>query len=154
MLTKKTILVLTDFSKRAGRAAELALKLAINNNENLLLYNSVTRPEAVTMPLTQEKRTTPEEDMGVKMEQSNTKLINLLNQLKSRLKPSQQSQIHIDYKKGMGSVTETILNLVATYNISMVVMGNRVNKELISAFFDSSVPCVINNCECPVLLVP
>jgi nucleotide-binding universal stress UspA family protein len=54
----------------------------------------------------------------------------------------------------MGSVTETILNLVAANEIWIVVMGNRVNKELTSAFFDSNVPCVINNCGCPVLLVP
>lgn len=38
----KTILVLTDFSKRVERASEFALELAVNNSANLLFYNSIS----------------------------------------------------------------------------------------------------------------
>jgi nucleotide-binding universal stress UspA family protein len=154
MATKKSILVLTDFSQRADRAAQLALQLAIGSNADLLLYNSVIRPETVTMPPTQLTNAIPVEDIEEKRKLSIAKLIQLSDQLKATLTPTQQSQITINYKDGMGSVTETILNLVAVNDIWIVVMGNRVNKELTSAFFDSNVPSVINNCGCPVLLVP
>jgi nucleotide-binding universal stress UspA family protein len=154
MSVKQTILVLTDFSQRADRATQLALQMAIGSNADLLLYNSVIRAETVTAPVTQFTSVVPADDIEDKRKQSIAKLIELSNQLKATLTPAQNSQINIYYKQGMGSVTETILNLVAANEIWIVVMGNRVNKELNSAFFDSNVPCVINNCGCPVLLVP
>jgi nucleotide-binding universal stress UspA family protein len=154
MSVKQTILVLTDFSQRADRATQLALQMAIGSNADLLLYNSVIRAETVTAPVTQFTSVVPADDIEDKRKQSIAKLIELSNQLKATLTPTQNSQINIYYKQGMGSVTETILNLVAANEIWIVVMGNRVNKELNSAFFDSNVPCVINNCGCPVLLVP
>jgi nucleotide-binding universal stress UspA family protein len=154
MSVKQTILVLTDFSQRADRATQLALQMAIGSNADLLLYNSVIRAETVTAPVTQFTSVVPADDIEEKRKQSIAKLIELSNQLKATLTPAQNSQINIYYKQGMGSVTETILNLVAANEIWIVVMGNRVNKELNSAFFDSNVPCVINNCGCPVLLVP
>jgi nucleotide-binding universal stress UspA family protein len=154
MSVKQTILVLTDFSQRADRATQLALQMAIGSNADLLLYNSVIRAETVTAPVTQFTSVVPADDIEEKRKQSIAKLIELSNQLKATLTPAQNSQINIYYKQGMGSVTETILNLVAANEIWIVVMGNRVNKELTSAFFDSNVPSVINNCGCPVLLVP
>jgi len=154
MSVKQTILVLTDFSQRADRATHLALQLAIGSNADLLLYNSVIREELITSPVTQLTSAIPAEDIEEKRKLSIAKLIGLSDQLKATLTPAQKSQININYKDGMGSVTETILNLVAANEIWIVVMGNRVNKELNSAFFDSNVPCVINNCGCPVLLVP
>jgi nucleotide-binding universal stress UspA family protein len=154
MSVKQTILVLTDFSQRADRATQLALQMAMGSNADLLLYNSIIRAETVTAPVTQFKSVVPIEDIEEKIKLSIAKLIGLSDQLKAILTPAQKSQITINYKQGMGSVTETILNLVAANDIWIVVMGNRVNKELTSTFFDSNVPCVINNCGCPVLLVP
>jgi nucleotide-binding universal stress UspA family protein len=154
MSVKQTILVLTDFSQRADRATQLALQMAMGSNADLFLYNSVIRAETVTAPVTQFTSVVPIEDIEEKIKLSIAKLIGLSDQLKATLTPAQKSQITINYKQGMGSVTETILNLVAANKIWIVVMGNRVNKELTSAFFDSNVPNVINNCGCPVLLVP
>jgi nucleotide-binding universal stress UspA family protein len=154
MSVKQTILVLTDFSKGAERAAIFALQLAVSNKTDLLLYNSVIRAEAETNIFDPVKRLSPDEDVDSKRKQSRGLLFHLSTQLKATLTAAQQSRIYIGYEEGMGSVTETIMNLVTTNDIWMVVMGNRVNKELTNAFFDSNVPSVINNCGCPVLLVP
>lgn len=46
MPNNKTILVLTDFTRKAQRAADLALEFALSNKANLLLYNSVIKLES------------------------------------------------------------------------------------------------------------
>ncbi|RWY53755.1 universal stress protein [Mucilaginibacter gilvus] len=151
MKNQKTILLLTDFTKRAGRAADFALELAISNTANLLIYNSIISIEASV--ITGERRSA-ESEIAAKTKKSTNLLSQLAGHLKSKLTSEQQSAINIKCKKGMGPVVETILELVAENKIWIVVMGNHVENAIATSYFDSNIPPVMNNCGCPLVLVP
>jgi nucleotide-binding universal stress UspA family protein len=151
MANTKTILVLTDFSKIADRAADLALELALNNQKDLLIYNSIISIEASV--LTEERRSSVDE-ITLKTGKSQANLKQLTDRLTLKLSVDQQSKLKITVEEGTGGPMETILNLVAENNIWMVVMGNHDDKQITNKYFDSNVPFVMNNCGCPLLLVP
>lgn len=151
MATKKLILLLTDFTKRAERAADIALELAINNDANLLIYNSIISIEASV--ITGERRSV-ESEILAQTDKSTGRLTELTHHLKSKLTTEQQKEITIKCQKGTGPVVETILELVAENKIWMVVMGNHVENAIATSYYDSNVPPVMNHCGCPLLLVP
>jgi nucleotide-binding universal stress UspA family protein len=151
MANEKTILLLTDFTKRAERAANLALELAVNNNADILIYNSIVSIEASV--LTGERRS-PDKEIAEMDNKSEDSLNRLQRYLMSRLTNTRQSAINITCKKGTGPVVETILELVAENVIWLVVMGNHVDKTISTLYTDSNVPSVMNYCGCPLLLVP
>jgi nucleotide-binding universal stress UspA family protein len=151
MAIKKTILLLTDFTKRAERAADMALELAINNNADILIYNSIVSIEASV--ITGERRSPDKEiaEMDLKSEES---LNRLTQYLKGKLSIVKRNEIAIICKKGTGPVVETISELVAENAIWIVIMGNHVDKTIPNLYFDSNIPSVMNYCGCPLLLVP
>jgi nucleotide-binding universal stress UspA family protein len=151
MANEKTILLLTDFTKRAERAANLALELAVNNNADILIYNSIVSIEASV--LTGERRS-PDKEIAEMDNKSEDSLNRLQRYLMSRLTNTRQSAINITCKNGTGPVVETILELVAENVIWLVVMGNHVDKTISTLYTDSNVPSVMNYCGCPLLLVP
>ncbi|MES2266905.1 MAG: universal stress protein [Bacteroidota bacterium] len=151
MAIKKTILLLTDFTKRAERAADMALELAVNNKADLLIYNSIVSIEASV--LTGERRS-PDKEIAELDNKSEDNLNRLQRYLKSKLTIGQQSAVKITCKNGTGPVVETILGLVAENVIWLVVMGNHVDKTISTLYTDSNVPSVMNYCGCPLLLVP
>jgi len=151
MEPKKTILLLTDFTKRAGRAADLALELAVNNNADLLIYNSIVSIEASVV--TGERRS-PDKEIAELDDKSKNSLNLLQRYLKSKLTIGQQSAVNITCKNGTGPVVETISELVAENVIWLVIMGNHVDKTVATLYSDSNVPSVMNYCGCPLLLVP
>ena len=151
MANDKTILLLTDFTKRAERAAEMALELAINNKADILIYNSVVSIEASV--ITGQRRSSDKE-IAAMNRKSEDNLTYLSDHLNSKLPTGTPVEIIIKCQNGTGPVVETISELVAENNIWMVVMGNHVDKEIASLYFDSNVPSVMNYCGCPLLLVP
>ena len=151
MATKKIILLLTDFTKRAERAADMALELAINNNADILIYNSIVSIEASV--ITGERRS-PDKEIVAMDHTSGERLGQLSQYLKSKLTTEQQAAVAITCKKGTGPVMETISELVAENVIWLVVMGNHVDKTVSTLYFDSNIPSVMNYCGCPLLLVP
>lgn len=82
MANKKTILLLTDFTKRAERAADMALELAINNNANMLIYNSIVSIEASV--ITGERRS-PDKEIELMDHTSGERLSQLLQYLMSKI---------------------------------------------------------------------
>jgi nucleotide-binding universal stress UspA family protein len=151
METRKLILLLTDFTKRAERAADMALELAISNNADILIYNSIVSIEASV--LTGERRS-PDKEIAEMDNKSEDSLNRLQRYLMSKLTTGQQSAIIITCKNGTGPVVETILELVAENVIWLVVMGNHVDKTISTLYTDSNVPSVMNYCGYPLLLVP
>lgn len=151
MSNHKTILVLTDFTKKAQRAAELALELALNNKANLLLYHSAIKLES---DITLGEKTPSADEWTHSKVKSEKKLSELSNHLKSILTAEQQATINIAFKLGSGGITKTILTLVEESKIWMVVMGAQVEKDLANYNLSSNVSSVLNNCGCPLLLVP
>jgi nucleotide-binding universal stress UspA family protein len=151
MSNNKTILVLTDFTKKAQRATELAFALALNNKANLILYHSDIKLESDIV--IGEKNLSAAEWIHSK-DQSEKKLIELSDHLKSKLTLQQKATTGIAYKQGSGGISKTILTLVEENNIWMVVMGAQVEKDLANYNLSNNVSSVLNNCGCPLLLVP
>ncbi|TFF38536.1 universal stress protein [Mucilaginibacter psychrotolerans] len=151
MAPKKTILLLTDFSKRAEHAADFALELAKNNHANLLIYNSII---SIGASVITGERWSVESEITEMTAKSTSRLSLLTTYLKAKLTTSQQSAIQITCKNGTGPVVETIIELVAENKIWMVVMGNHVENAIAITYFDGNIPPVMNNCGCPLLLVP
>jgi nucleotide-binding universal stress UspA family protein len=118
MASKKTILLLTDFTKRAERAADTALELAINNQADILIYNSIVSIEASVIT---GERKSPDKEITAMSDKSLDNLNNLSQYLRSKLTDEQQAAIMISCKKGTGPVMETISELVAENEIWMVV---------------------------------
>jgi nucleotide-binding universal stress UspA family protein len=151
MANEKTILLLTDFTKRAERAADMALQLAINNKADILIYNSIVSIEASV--ITGERRSADKEIAALD-HKSAEGLDRLSEYLKSKLSANCRLEIAIHCQNGTGPVVETITELVAENKVWMVVMGNHVDKSIGTLYFDSNVPSVMNYCGCPLLLVP
>lgn len=151
MAPKKIILLLTDFTKRAERAAHMALELAINNNADVLIYNSIVSIQASV--ITDERRS-PDVEIAAMSAKSEARLIVLSNYLRSKLTLEQQAAVTIITKKGTGPIADTIAELVAENAIWLVVMGNHIDKTIATLYFDSNIPSVMNYCGCPLLLVP
>ena len=143
--------MLTDFTKRAERAADMALELAVNNQADLLIYNSIVSIEASV--ITGERRS-PDKEIALMEQASGDKLKHLADHLNSKLTNEQQEEVAISYKKGTGPVVETISELVSENAIWLIVMGNHVDKTISTLYFDSNIPSVMNYCGCPLLLVP
>jgi nucleotide-binding universal stress UspA family protein len=145
----KTILVLTDFSPRAERAAALALELATGNPSDILIYHSVIllepfNPHAEIKAKQAEQ--TRKENAGA------SELNKLAARLRSRLKPGQT--VSISTELGQGHVTETIQRLVNRHTIWLIVMGSHIAGEGSSQLSDSNISSVLRASGCPVLLVP
>ena len=151
MSNSQTILVLTDFTKKAQRAAELALELALNNKANLLLYHSAIKLES---DISLGEKTPSVDEWVHSKDKSEKKLLELSNHLKSKLTSQQQENIGITYKQGSGGITKTILTLVEENKIWIVVMGAQVEKDLANYNLSTNVSSVLNNCGCALLLVP
>lgn len=151
MAPKKTILLLTDFTKRAERAADFALDLAINNNADILIYNSIISIEASVIT---GERKSPDKEIAEMGDKSKERLNQLSQYLHSKLTIGQQDAVTIFCKNGTGPVVETISELVAENAIWLVVMGNHIDKTIATLYFDSNIPSVMNYCGCPLLLVP
>jgi nucleotide-binding universal stress UspA family protein len=151
MSNNKTILVLTDFTKKAQRAADLALELALNNEANLLLYHSDIKLES---DITLSEKTPSADEWEYSKDKSEKKLIEVSNHLKSKLTLQQKGTTGIAYKQGSGGIMKTILTLVEENKIWIVVMGAQVEKDLANYNLSTNVSSVLNNCGCPLLLVP
>ena len=145
------ILLLTDFTKRAERAADMALEIAVNNSADILIYNSIVSIEASV--ITGERRS-PDKEIAAMDHTSGERLEQLSRYLRSKLAAEQQQAVMISLKKGTGPVMETIAELVSENQIWLVVMGNHVDKTIATLYFDSNIPSVMNYCGCPLLLVP
>ncbi len=141
----KTILLLTDFSDRADRAAELALVLAKANHTNLLLYHSVVLLETFMYA------GDPRAELLQGVAEGDVKLAELTDRLKS-LMPA--GEVLITSRAGTGSVKDSVLNIVGEDDIWLVVMGSNINSDLHYQFSDSNIFSVISNSRCPVVLVP
>ena len=151
MAPKKIILLLTDFTKRAERAADFALDLAINNNADILIDNSII---SIGASVITGERKSPDKEIAELGDKSNERLNQLSQYLQSKLTIEQQDAVTIFCKKGTGPVVETISELVAENAIWLVVMGNHIDKTIATLYFDSNIPSVMNYCGCPLLLVP
>jgi hypothetical protein len=106
----------------------LAFVLALNNKANLILYHSKIKLES---DIVIGKKTLSAAEWLHSKDQSEMKLIELSDHLKSILTLQQKETIGIAYKQGSGGISKTILNLVEENKIWMVIRLNYIYSKVI-----------------------
>lgn len=147
----KNILVLTDFSDNARAAENYALQLAIHVNGNLILYNSYSRQREMVSGNVVWPHSTPSAEL-----QSISNLQARVDELNRHLR-----QINdIDHKPEIrhlgnaGSLTDKLNDTIAENNIWLIVMGTKGETFANNIVFGSNVFKVLEEVNCPVLIIP
>lgn len=147
----KTILVLTDFSENALRAAETAATLAEKLNANLLLFNAnYTVPAVPYYP-------------GVILVNENisweTECEKKLNQLAEHLKQI-VSEVNVGQRKPSvqtllleGDLWGNVRHIMDKENVEMIIMGGRSGSTIDHVVYGSDISAIIDHATCPVLVI-
>lgn len=150
----KTILVLTDFSIRAQYAAEFAMQMAFKTGANLILCNAIELAEhnPVAQPIAW-----PVAGHLSLQEESMMDLKYLANHLKNLTPRNLKETVHqpvISCIAGFGKLTGLASSIISQKAVDLVVMGTHKSNGLIRFLFDSHTHDVLDNINCPVLLIP
>ncbi|HAL83522.1 MAG TPA: hypothetical protein DCO83_15865 [Mucilaginibacter sp.] len=147
----KTILVLTDFSKKAENAAIYALKIAEKNQANIILFNSFEKFQSVNVP---ESGSWVYEDYEMIKNESLAELKKLENYIIEHHKQG-------TFEPGISSLNELGLDLASSVNqlvrdrkIDLIVMGTKGDDTISHLFYGSDACGVLDNAGCPVLFIP
>jgi len=148
----KTILVLTNFSKKSENAANVALKIAISTKSEILLFHSLIHPET-----TPDIFKNPVEEYDLLHGEISKHFNELTDRLKTKLKERNSDEFKppIRLLRATGDLGLNAKEVVASNNIWMIIMGTKESDNGLSNFLFGSCPFkVINNVLCPVLLIP
>jgi len=147
----KTILVLTDLSKKAENAAIYALRIAEKNRANILLYHSLEIFEYVNVV---ESSSWIYENSEVIRIESLAALRKLKGNLIAHHEPG-AFEPAISLLNEMGyDLGANVNQLVRDKNIDLVVMGTRGDNTISHLFNGSDAGDVLKHVSCPVLFVP
>jgi nucleotide-binding universal stress UspA family protein len=149
----KTILLLTDFSRKADHAADLAIALAERVNADILIYNACLVPEAIPAA---EAVYWPNETYELLEEESTHLLEKTAKRLKIKVANGDKNlyKPEINYFCKFGTVADTIASVVKQNKIWMVVMGTKGDNGISNFLFGSNAYGAIDNANCPILLIP
>jgi len=147
----KTILVLTDFSKKAENAAVYALKIAEKAHANIILFHSFEKFESVNLP---ESGSWVYEDFENVKSESLTELKKLEDYLATHHNPGAfEPEISLTNELGYDLGT-SVNELVKDKNIGLIIMGARSDDTISHVFNGSDANSVLERAPCPVLFVP
>jgi nucleotide-binding universal stress UspA family protein len=147
----KTIVVLTDFSKKAENAAVYALKLAEKIYANIILFHSFEKFQSINMP---ESGSWVFEEYHITTNECLAELKKLEDHLATHHEPGAfQPQISLYNEMGY-DLGSTVQQLIKDKNIDLIIMGTR-GDDVISHFFNGSdTNSVLEHATCPVLFIP
>jgi nucleotide-binding universal stress UspA family protein len=146
-----TILVLTDFSKRAEHAAEFALEIAKRTKSEVLLYNAVLIPNVVPA----ETGMQPYYENYATLEKESLKKLETLAQKLRIFHATETFTPVINYRSETGSIGAKIQTFIKEREIGMIVMGDKSKEGIIDRFiFGSDTFDVIDKSTRPVILIP
>lgn len=146
----KTILVLTDLSKKAEHAAIQALAIAQKMKANILLYNCFN---AVKIMAVTEAGMWPPDVYTQFDEESKEGLEKLAELLREHCKNSAFKPT-ISIENSLGDLGFEVHNVVNDHQISLLVMGAKSHDKLTHALVGSETRAILNNADCPVLYIP
>jgi len=147
----KTILVLTDFSKKAENAALYALKLAEKTCANIVLFHLLEESQAVNVP---EAGSWVIENYEIFKNESLRGLLYLKDHLETHHNPAAFKPT-INWFNDMGpDLAGTVAGIVKSEHIDLVVMGAKSNDIMSHLFYGSDALGVLEHAGCPVLFVP
>lgn len=148
----KTILVLTDFSKRAGYAAEYATHIALKNEANIILCNAMESTSELAdgvelnWPIA-EHLVQKKEETILRLEESGEHLKHFISR-SSSFKPS------IEVIAEFGTLAEVAVNIIYERAVDLVVIGSHKSSGLSRFLFGSHTHQILDRITCPVLLIP
>ena len=151
----KTILVFTDFSKKADHAAEYALNLAYKLQADILLYNAFTM-ENVTL---KQKFTWALEDFFGIEDESKKQLKELAELYKQKVEENTTEKFkpqikYLSRPGNVGNLGSTLKDIPDAKKIWLIVMGAKTDDCLSNFIFGTNAYSVISEATCPVLFVP
>ena len=147
----KNILVLTDFSENADTAEKYALQLAMHVKADLILYNTFSRQREKISGNVVWPHSTPSSEL-----QSISNLqarVNELNHYPGKIGDSIYKP-EIRHLGNDGSLTDKLNEIIAENNIWLCVMGTKGESFANNVVFGSNVFKVLEEVNCPVLIVP
>lgn len=148
----KTLIVLTDFSKTAHNAANIALEIAIQLDSDLLLVNSYILPLAVfaaeaegRSPLDSSLFASASED---ELKKETKRLYKRLNR-----KVGMSRKPLINFLSTIDSVNQTLKTLDESLEIAIIIMGN--HKSSLPTFFSAiDIDLLMESIACPLMVIP
>ncbi|OJW16829.1 universal stress protein [Mucilaginibacter sp. 44-25] len=149
----KTILMLTDFSENADRAAKAAAKIVPQLNADILIYNTYydhpILPTYAGGPLVVE-------EFVFRKDESTAKLSQLAIQLRHIMAGVSQGGFkpQANYQCGEGSLGKNTAALIQENTIGLVVIGGRTDNAIDHFIFGSDTMDVIDHASCPVFIIP
>ncbi|MEJ6980387.1 universal stress protein [Pedobacter sp. P351] len=152
----KTILLLTDFSKKAEHAAEYTFHLASRVKADILLYHAYTVTETTSL---KEKLSSMLEELFSIEDESKKKikaLAHYLNKKTEEINPGDHKpSIKYLCKPGnVGNLGSTVKKILTDKKIWMIAMGAKTDDCLSNFIFGTNAYSVISNTTCPVLFIP
>jgi len=149
----KTILMLTDFSENANHAAKTAIKIAINLNADILLYNTY-----YDRPLLPTYAGGPWvlQELVLRKDESTAQLSQLAIQLRHLMAdiPKYGFKPKTGYQCGEGSLGKNTEAIIQENNVGLVVIGSSTDSSADHLLFGSDTMDVIDHASCPVLIIP
>lgn len=147
-----TILVLTDFSKRAEIAARYAVELAKKTESKILLFNSYYVP--IVMPI-EGGPYSGTFDAIKSQKESLAQLQALALKLTPSPKFPKENADFISYECAAGSLTEKVKDILLKKEVSLIIMGDKSNPGLLERLlFRSDTLDLIDDVNRPVILIP
>lgn len=146
----KKILLPTDGSEYANKAAEHAIIIASQNKAEIIVLNVMETTQLTSLPV--EDFTRKVKDI-LKQDKTNP-LESITNVFDAHLKDKKfKNQIKLTLKQKGGSPADVILQTIQDENIDMVIMGTSGKKGFERFLLGSVTEKVVRNSKCPVLTV-
>lgn len=148
----KNILVLTDFSIRAGYAVEFAMHLAIKNEARLLLCHALEPFSANSVTgaawIVADDQLAEKDEAIMDLKEIGRGLLKLMATDGGKVRPD------IQYIADYGNVCDVAKKVIADNNVDIVVIGSHPSNALTRILSGSHVYSLIDKLDCPVLLIP
>lgn len=150
----KTIMVLTDFSIRARYAAEFALQIAVKIKADILLCNAMEIIE--NAPMAEQIAWPIADHMALKQDSlMDLKAISMhLEKLLASDGVSRDYTPAITCINDFGKLSVVAERIIKEKAVDLVVMGSHKSNGLSRFLFGCHTHSVLDNINCPVLLVP
>ncbi len=145
-----TILVLTDFTRRAECATLFALQLAIKEKSNLLICHTIERTSPIANGL---EVTWPLIDYLQLKNDSVQRLADLSARLEASLSDDEFQPTITCYSE-FGLLAEVAGKVIEEKHANMVIMGATKAKSFSRFLFGSHTYSILDSVNCPVLLIP
>lgn len=148
----KTILVLTDFSIKAGFAAEYATHFAIENKVNIVLCN--VQEVAVSPGFDGDSQV----DLSLNQVIRDESLLDLLKEAKHLEKIVLDSDNNfkplISTVFLAGPLVQVLKDIVIDKGIDLIIIGSHKSTDLARFIYGSHTYSLLDGIDCPLLLVP